>query len=84
MVNWVSVRLLLTVAILKKLPIQSVDFVLEFPQACLPEDDQVLMELPMGMVLESRMGPQLHILEIQKNCYGLKKAKLNFYKLLRK
>ena len=38
-VNWVSVRLLLTVVIIDKIPTESVYFVLVFLQAGLPEDE---------------------------------------------
>ena len=45
-VNWASVRLLLAVAKIHKLPSKSIDFVLAFPQADL--EVPVYMELPLG------------------------------------
>ena len=44
-VNWISVRALLTIAQIHRLPTRSVDFVLAFPQADIKED--VFMELPV-------------------------------------
>ena len=49
-VNWMSVRLLLVIALIHDLPMRSVDFVLAFPQADL--DVPIYMELPAGMEVE--------------------------------
>ena len=46
MVNWISVRVLLAIAIIHELPTRSIVFVLTFKQADLDVD--VYMELPFG------------------------------------
>ena len=46
-VNWMSVRVLLILALLHNLQTRSIDFVLAFPQTKLESD--VFMELPIGM-----------------------------------
>ena len=48
MVNWASVRLLLSIAKIHNLPSKGIDFVLAFPQADL--EVPVYMEMPMGFV----------------------------------
>ena len=45
-VNWMSVRLILILAIIHDLPARAIDFVLAFPQAEL--DTPIYMELPVG------------------------------------
>ena len=49
-VNWMSVRLILILALVQDLPAQSIDFVLAFPRADL--DIPVYMELPVGVKAE--------------------------------
>ena len=47
-VNWLSVWLILVLAILYNLPVKSIDFVLDFPQSEL--DAPIFMELSIGFV----------------------------------
>ena len=46
-VNWISVRLLLSLASIHKLPSISIDFVLDFPKSYLDVD--VFLDIPLGM-----------------------------------
>jgi len=74
-VNWISVRLLMVLAIIHKLDTKSIDFVLAFPQADLDRD--VFMELPYGFQLgEDR---RRYVLKLKKNLYGLCDASYNWF-----
>jgi hypothetical protein len=53
-VNWITVRTLLTIASIHNLPYKCIDFVLAFPQAKL--DIDIFMELPIG--IDSHEGTQ--------------------------
>jgi hypothetical protein len=77
-VNWLSVRTLMTLSILHDLDARSVDFVLAFPQAELTHD--VWMELPSGFDID---GSKAYILKLNKNLYGLKDASHTFWLLLK-
>lgn len=80
-VNWMSVRLLLTISTVFDLQTRSIDFVLAFPQADL--DVPVFMELPMGMEIPgSKKGE--YVLELKKSLYGLKQASSNWFEKLKK
>ena len=50
-VNWISVRALLTISQVHNLPSRSIEFVLAFPQTYIKDD--VYMEVPVGIELES-------------------------------
>ena len=63
-VNWISVRLLLILAILHGLETKSINFVLAFPQADL--DTNVFMELPYGFHYG---GKGKHVLRLKNNLY---------------
>lgn len=80
-VNWMSVRLVLTMSLMFDLETRSIDFVLAFPQADL--DVPVFMELPMGMEIPGAKKGE-YILELKKSLYGLKQAGLNWYEKLKK
>ena len=81
-VNWISVRFLLTLSEIVGLESRTIDFVLAFPQAEL--DVPVYMELPIGMdvpgVQDSRKS---HVLCLRRSLYGLKQASANWYDMLK-
>jgi hypothetical protein len=76
-VNWASVRLLLAVAKIHKLPSKSIDFVLAFPQADL--EVPVYMELPLGFEAPLNGNRRLYVLRLNKSLYGLKQAGYNWF-----
>ena len=81
-VNWISVRFLLTLSEIVGLESRTIDFVLAFPQAEL--DVPVYMELPIGMDVpgfeDSRKS---HVLCLRRSLYGLKQASANWYDMLK-
>ena len=82
-VNWMSVRFILTVAKIHKLDTKVIDFVLAFPQAKLDVD--VFMEIPAGMVLSGPSGSFYrgkYVLKLNKSLYGLKQASANWFEML--
>ena len=81
-VNWMSVRLILILAIIHDLPARAIDFVLAFPQAEL--DTPVYMELPVGCDPDGPGPRHEYIIELKKSLYGLKQASLNWFNMLKK
>ena len=84
-VNWMSVRFILTVAKIHDLDTQVIDFVLAFPQAKLDVD--VFMELPAGMIISGipKTGQRSnYVLKLNSSLYGLKQASANWYDMLAK
>ena len=81
-VNWISVRLLLSIAIMNDLPTTAIDFVLAFPQATLGPDELIYMEMPAGMDSPGTDRKQ-YVLKLRKNLYGLKQAGLNWFEYLK-
>ena len=77
-VNWLSVRTLMTLSVLHDLETRSIDFVLAFPQADLDVD--IYMELPYGFDFDGRRN---YILKLNKNLYGLCDASRTFWKMLK-
>ena len=77
-VQWMSVRIMLTLAGIENLHKKSIDFVLAYPQADLDVD--VYMELPQGFNLGHESGR--YVLKLQKNLYGLKQAGYNWFENL--
>ena len=77
-VQWTSVRMMLTLAAIENLQTKPIDFVLAYPQADLDMD--IYMELPQGF----NVGPESgrHILKLQKNLYSLKQAGHNWFEKL--
>ena len=75
-VNWMSVRLLLVVALIHDLPAQSIDFTLAFPQAKL--NVPVYMEVPVGMDVQGAQ-PRTHVIKLKRSLYGLKQAGYNWF-----
>jgi len=81
-VNWISVHLLLLIAIMNDLPTTAIDFVLAFPQATLGPDERIYMEIPAGMDSPGTDRKQ-YVLKLKKNLYGLKQAGLNWFEYLK-
>ena len=77
-VQWMRIRIMLTLSAIKNLYTKSIDFVLVYQQANL--DVNIYMELQQGF----NMGPESgrYILKIQKNFYGLKQAGRNWFEKL--
>lgn len=65
-------RLVLIISILHDLPVQSVDFVLAFPQADL--DTPVYMELPAGLEIDGANHSGEYIIELKNSLYRLKQS----------
>jgi hypothetical protein len=82
-VNWISVRILLSLSVMQDLPTTAIDFVLAFPQATLSEEEKIYMELPYGMQVPGRKNRD-NVLKLKKNLYGLKQAGLNWFEYLKK
>ena len=80
-VNWASVRLLLSIAKIHNLPSKGIDFVLAFPQADL--EVPVYMEMPMGFVSADDKQRGKYVLRLNKSLYGLKQASYNWFEKLR-
>ena len=79
-VNWISVRLLLTICHLRKLESESIDFVLAFPQADIEVD--IYMNIPQGIAVDGTQKSQ--VLKLLNNIYGLKQASHNWYEMIKK
>ena len=73
-VQWMVNRIMLTLAVIKKLHTKSIDFVLAYAQVNLDLD--IYGELPQ----EFNVGPESrrYVLNLQKNLYGLKQAGHNW------
>ena len=76
-VNWASVRILLAIAKIHRLPSRSIDFVLAFPQADL--EVPVYMELPLGFDAPDNENQKFYVLRLNKSLYGLKQAGYNWF-----
>lgn len=79
-VNWLSVRLVLVLAIIYDLPVKSIDFVLAFPQSEL--DVPIYMELPVGFDVQTGQRGE-YVIQLKKSLYGLKQSGLNWYEKLK-
>ena len=73
MVQWMSIRIMLTLEAMENLHTKSIDFVLAYPQANLDVD--IYIELPQGFNVEPEC--RRYVLKLQKNLYGLKQADHN-------
>ena len=74
-VNWASVRLLLSIAKIHNLPSKGFNFVLAFPQAYL--EVPVYMEMPMGFVSADDKQQGKYMLCLNGSLYGLKQTLCN-------
>lgn len=81
-VNWMSVRFILTVAKIHDLDTKVIDFVLAFPQAKLDVD--VFMEVPAGMRFRGvpEQDTRKYVLRLTRSLYGLKQGSANWYNML--
>ena len=68
-VNWISVRGMLTTSILQKFHTKSVDFVLAYTQA--DGEPEIYMEVSLGFGVDEGQSRELFIW-MDKNLYGLK------------
>ena len=73
-VSWTTVCILFILSILLDLKSRSVNYVQAFPQATLPEGENVYMALPDGYKSTSKGRT---CLKLKKNIYGLKQAAYN-------
>ena len=76
-VNWISVRLLLSLPLILNLESRSIDFFLIFPQADLDED--IYTEPLFGFNFD---GQYTHVLKLNKSLYGLKQSSSNWFSFL--
>lgn len=77
-VNWLSIRMMLTLSVIHQLYTTSIDFTLAFPQA--EADVEIYMELPLGCEI-SEGGDYVCLL--LKNLYGTKQAAKTWFEYLR-
>ena len=77
-VKWMSIRTMLTVALIKKLNTWSIDFTLAFPQADV--DVEIYMAIPFGFKVCG--DTDRYVLELKKNLYGLKQAGKTWFEYL--
>jgi hypothetical protein len=70
-VNWFSIRLCLTLALLFQWKTRQIDFVLAFPQAEVEWD--LYMDLPRGLIFAG-VHRKTHCLKLKKNLYGSRQA----------
>ena len=73
MVNWVSVRAMLTLSTFRELHTRPVDFVLAYTQA--DAETEIFMKLPIGFGVEGTHHREW-VIRLDKNFYGLKYAVL--------
>ena len=77
-VNWMSVRIMLTLSVLQSLHTRSIDFTLAFPQAeC---ETEIFMELPVGVNVPEGGD---YVLLLLRNLYGLKQGSKCWFECLR-
>jgi len=76
-VNWISIRMMLTLSVIHSLYTTSIDFTLAFPQADV--DATIYMEIPLGC--QAPEGDYVCLL--LKNLYGLKQAAKTWFEHLR-
>jgi hypothetical protein len=81
-VNWMSVRLMLTFSEIHQLHTRSIDFTLAFPQANVKVD--IYMELPLGCSTDNGGNKNDHVLKLIKNLYGLRDASKTWFEHLKK
>ena len=77
-VQWMSVRIILTLEAIENLHTKAIDVVLTHPQADLDVD--IYIELPQGLNVGTESGR--YVLKLQKNLYGLKQTGHNRFEKL--
>ena len=77
-VQWLTVRLMLTLSAILGLKSRSIDFTLAYTQADLDVD--IYIEIPAGFVAPEGGD---WVLKLDKNLYGLKQAGLNWFETLK-
>ena len=78
-VNWMSIRMLLILAVVFNLPTECIDFTLAFPQATLDVD--IYMSIPQGFNVDEGNRKD-YVLKLIKSLYGLKDASRRWFTLL--
>lgn len=68
-VFWTSIRIMLTLSVIKNLHTRSIDFTLAYPQADV--EVPIFMDIPVGFKVDSA---ERYVLELKKNLYGFKQA----------
>ena len=76
-VNWISIRMMLTLSIIHSLYTTSIDFTLAFPQADV--ETTIYMEIPLGC----ETPEEDYVCLLLKNLYGLKQAAKTWFEYLR-
>ena len=80
-----SVHLILAISKFHIWESQAIDFVLEFPQADLKED--ISMNLPIDFQVDGQTeadSERHYVLKLNKNLYGLKQGRFNWYEARRR
>ena len=78
LVQWISVRIMLTLAAIENLHTKSIHFVIAYPQSDLDVD--IYMESPQGFNMRTESGR--YFLKLQKNLYCLKQVGHNWFEKL--
>ena len=74
MVNWISVRSILSIENIHEFPSRSIDYVLSFPQADL--DVYVFVDLPLVMLVD--VNRVEWVLKFKNSFHGLKEKQVKF------
>ena len=80
-VNWTSIRLLLSLVMVHSWHTQQLDYVAAFPQA--PVERDLYMLLPKGFTIDGVDNPSDYVLHIHRNIYGQKQAGRVWFQYLR-
>jgi hypothetical protein len=76
-VNWITIRMMLTLSVIHDLYTTSIDFTLAFPQADI--ETTIYMEIPLGC--EVPEGD--YVCKLIKNVYGIRQASKTWFEYLR-
>jgi hypothetical protein len=71
--SWPTVRLILTMAIIRGWHTKQIDFILAFTQAPV-EIDNLYMQVPRGFHVPGASSDKDYVLKVEKNIYGQKQA----------
>ena len=72
-VAWSTVRIIMVLSKIFNYKMRQVDYVQAFPQATLPEGENIYMEIPDGYGT-GEIDKNYYCLKLIKNCYGTKQA----------